>query len=783
MSSNEKERNSHSRGHGPMRVSEKPKDFMGSIKKLMKSLSSFKILIFIALVLAALSSILSLIAPNKLSDLTDEITKGITINTSNMKELEEDLTKNISDIGNILGINLDEKMIYRVNSSGISSEDKIKFNDTLKSISSNQELILKYFSELPDSVLDIIIGDSTYNDIYISKEDKITTIRAFSDIDVDNKKFNGISSFPDSMKKALFPDTVIDGIEISTDDKVEFITLMAGSDSSSVNEMYKVMENLPISVQKVIGPKMDMDKIKSIAILLACLYIISAIFSYVEGLSMIKVANGYAKKLRSSISEKINKLPLKFFDHNLSGDILSRVTNDVDTIAQSLNNSLSTLVSSITLFIGSIIMMFVTNYIMAITAIVSSLIGFILMFIILNKSQRYFTARQRELGKLNGYIEEIYSGLNVVRSCNAKDETINEFDKLNDKLYDCNRKSQFLSGLMQPIMGFIGNFSYVAVCIVGALLVSKSMISFGVIVAFIMYVRLFTNPLSQIAQAMTSMQSTAAASERVFGLLEEVEMDSEDDITKKLDKHKVKGNIEFKNVKFGYDNDKIIINDFTAKVKAGEKIAIVGPTGAGKTTMVNLLMKFYDINDGDILIDGTSIKELKRDNIHSLFTMVLQDTWLFNGTVKENIIYNQKNVSNKKVEEVCKVVGVDHFIKTLPNGYDSIISDNDSVSSGQRQLLTIARGMISDSPFLILDEATSNVDTRTEELVQKAMDKLMENKTSFIIAHRLSTIKNADLILVMKDGNIIEQGNHNELMKKNGFYANLYNSQFEKTNN
>ena len=783
MSSNEKERNSHSRGHGPMRVSEKPKDFMGSIKKLMKSLSSFKVLIFIALVLAALSSILSLVAPNKLSDLTDEITKGITINTSNMKELEEDLTKNISDIGNILGINLDEKMIYRVNSSGISSEDKIKFNDTLKSISSNQELILKYFSELPDSVLDIIIGDSTYNDIYISKEDKITTIRAFSDIDVDNKKFNGISSFPDSMKKALFPDTVIDGIEISTDDKVEFITLMAGSDSSSVNEMYKVMENLPINVQKVIGPKMDMDKIKSIAILLACLYIISAIFSYIEGLSMIKVANGYAKKLRSSISEKINKLPLKFFDHNLSGDILSRVTNDVDTIAQSLNNSLSTLVSSITLFIGSIIMMFATNYIMAITAIVSSLIGFILMFIILNKSQRYFTARQRELGKLNGYIEEIYSGLNVVRSCNAKDETINEFDKLNDKLYDCNRKSQFLSGLMQPIMGFIGNFSYVAVCIVGALLVSKSVISFGVIVAFIMYVRLFTNPLSQIAQAMTSMQSTAAASERVFGLLEEVEMDSEDDITKKLDKHKVKGNIEFKNVKFGYDKDKIIINDFTAKVKAGEKIAIVGPTGAGKTTMVNLLMKFYDINDGDILIDGTSIKELKRDNIHSLFTMVLQDTWLFNGTVKENIIYNQKNVSNKKVEEVCKVVGVDHFIKTLPNGYDSIISDNDSVSSGQRQLLTIARGMISDSPFLILDEATSNVDTRTEELVQKAMDKLMENKTSFIIAHRLSTIKNADLILVMKDGNIIEQGNHNELMKKNGFYANLYNSQFEKTNN
>lgn len=495
---------------------------------------------------------------------------------------------------------------------------------------------------------------------------------------------------------------------------------------------------------------------------------------------MIKVANRYAKKLRTSISKKINKLPLKYFDNNLSGDILSRVTNDVDTIAQSLNNSLSTLISSLTLFIGSIIMMFVTNYIMAITAIVSSLIGFILMFIILSKSQKYFTERQEQLGKLNGYIEEIYNGLNVIKTCNAKEETTKEFDKLNERLYTCNQKSQFLSGLMGPIMSFIGNLSYVAVCVVGALLVSKNIITFGVIVAFILYVRLFNNPLSQIAQAMTSLQTTAASSERVFGLLEEEEMSREDKITKKLDKHKVKGNIEFKNVNFGYDESKIIINNFTAKVKAGEKVAIVGPTGAGKTTMVNLLMKFYDIADGDIIIDGTSIKELKRENVHSLFTMVLQDTWLFNGTIKENIKYNHKNISDKKVEEICKVVGVDHFIKTLPNAYNSSISDNDSVSSGQRQLLTIARGMINDSPFLILDEATSNVDTRTEEQVQKAMDKLMENKTSFIIAHRLSTIKNADLILVMKDGNIIEQGNHNTLMKKNGFYANLYNSQFEK---
>lgn len=780
MSSNDKNKNNSSRGHGPMRINEKPENFVLSIKKLMKSLSSFKILIFVAVILAALSSILSLVAPNKLSDLTDEISRGITINTTNMKELENDLTSNVSEIGSILGINLDENTIYRVNTSNISNDDKYLFNDTIKKISDDRDNAIMYFSKLPRSVLDIIVSDSTYNDIYISKEDKINAILAFHDIDVNNKNYAGINKLPDSIKRALFPSTNIDGVEISTDDKIDFIVKMADSDTSSVNEMYKVMENVPSSIQKVIGPKMNMDKIKDIAILLACLYIISAIFSYIEGLSMIKVANGYAKRLRTSISEKINRLPLKFFDHNLSGDILSRVTNDVDTIAQSLNNSLSTLVSASTLFIGSIIMMFVTNYIMAITAIVSSLIGFVLMFIILGKSQKYFTRRQTELGNLNGYIEEIYSGLNVVKTCNAKEETTLEFDKLNDKLYDCNRKSQFLSGLMQPIMSFIGNFSYVAVCVVGALLVSKDMISFGTIVAFIMYVRLFTNPLSQIAQAMTSLQTTAAASERIFGLLEDEEMSSEDNITKKLDKNKVKGNIEFKNVKFGYDDDKVIINDFTAKVKAGQKVAIVGPTGAGKTTMVNLLMKFYDINDGDILIDGTSIRDIKRSNVHDLFTMVLQDTWLFNGTVKENIIYNQKHVSDKKVEEVCKIVGVDHFIKTLPDGYDSVISDNDSVSSGQRQLLTIARGMISDSPFLILDEATSNVDTRTEELVQKAMDKLMENRTSFIIAHRLSTIKNADLILVMKDGNIIEQGNHNTLMKKNGFYANLYNSQFEK---
>ena len=531
---------------------------------------------------------------------------------------------------------------------------------------------------------------------------------------------------------------------------------------------------------QIIMSEMNMDAIKSIAISLVILYLCSAICTFIQSICMTEVANNFARSLRTRISVKINKLPLSYFDRHQSGDTLSRVTNDVDTIAQTMNQSLGSLVSNITLFLGSIIMMFYTNWIMALTAILSSLLGFMGMFAVLAKSQKYFVAKQEELGSLNGHIEEVYSGLNVVKAYNGKKESDKKFDEYNQKVCEANRKSQFLSGIMQPIMNFIGNFGYVAVCIVGALLTMNNIISFGVIIAFITYVRLFTNPLSQIAQSMTSLQSTAAASERVFEFLDEKEMADQSKINKTLDKNNVKGKIEFDNVVFQYDNnDKPTIKNFTATAEPGQKIAIVGPTGAGKTTMVNLLMKFYDINSGDIRIDGVSTKELSRENIHSLFTMVLQDTWLFEGTVKENIIYNQENITDERVKEVCKEVGLDHFIRTLPKGYDSYLSENDSVSAGQRQLLTIARGMIQDSPFLILDEATSNVDTRTEELVQVAMDKLTEGRTSFIIAHRLSTIKNADLILVMKDGNIVEQGNHEQLMEKNGAYAELYNSQFE----
>ncbi len=533
-------------------------------------------------------------------------------------------------------------------------------------------------------------------------------------------------------------------------------------------------------IQEGLMGNMDLTAIKNISLLLLILYVCSAVCTYIQAVCMANVSNKFAKDLRSRISNKINKLPLKYFDKHQSGDILSRVTNDVDTISQTMNQSLGSLVSSVTLFLGTIIMMFYTNWILAITAIVASLIGFTGMAFILKNSQKYFTARQEELGNLNGHIEEIYSGLNVVKAYNGKRESKRKFDIYNKNVAKANRKSQFLSGLMMPIMNFIGNFGYVAVCVVGAILTMNNIISFGVIIAFISYVRLFTSPLSQIAQSITSLQSTAAASERVFEFLDEKEMSDQKEITKVLNKENVKGDIEFDNVVFQYDDtDESTIKNFTAKAKAGQKIAIVGPTGAGKTTMVNLLMKFYEINSGDIKIDGISTKELSRENIHELFTMVLQDTWMFSGTIKENIAYNRENVSDEKIKEVCKEVGLDHFIRTLPNGYNSEVLENDSISAGQRQLLTIARGMIKDAPFLILDEATSNVDTRTEELVQSAMDKLMKGRTSFIIAHRLSTIKNADLILVMQNGNIIEQGNHEQLMQKGGFYADLYNSQFE----
>ena len=641
-----------------MREIQKSKDFKGSMIKIIKSLKPWYTEITVALVLAFVSAMMALIAPNKLANLTDCVTEGITPR--------------------------------------------------------------------------------------ISKE-KITEI--------------------------------MNNPNIPYDDKAILINMM--NNGNDTNEILKKIDTLPKSIYDEIAPIMNMNKIKRIALFLVLLYIASAIFSYIEQIIMANTANSYSKNIRAEITSKINRLPLKYFDAHETGDLLSRITNDVDTMGINMSENLADLVTVSTLFFGSLIMMFVTNYQMAIAGILASIIGFSFMFFILGKSQKYFVERQEKLGDLNGYIEEIYSAHNIVNAYNGVEETNKEFDSLNNGLYKCSRMSRFLSGIMPPLMGFVGNLGYVTVCVVGAILTSNGTISFGVVISFMIYVRMFTNPLSQIAQNLTIFQSVAAAGERVFEFLEEKEMANEKNLVKIVNRDQIKGDVEFKNVNFGYDKDKTIINNFSARAEAGKKIAIVGPTGAGKTTLVNLLMKFYEINDGDILIDGVSIKDLTRENIHDLFIMVLQDTWLFEGSIKDNIKYNNKHLTDEEIWEACKIVGIDHFIKTLPNGIDALIGDNDTISSGQKQLITIARGMLKNAPLLILDEATSNVDTRTEELVQKAMDKLTEGRTSFIIAHRLSTIKNADLILVVNEGNIIEQGSHDELMKKGGFYAKLYNSQFE----
>ena len=539
------------------------------------------------------------------------------------------------------------------------------------------------------------------------------------------------------------------------------------------------LSDLTKVITEGIATGIDMERVKSIGLTLVAFYVGSAILSFGQQFIMATVTQNVTKQLRSDISGKINRLPMAYYNKTSTGDVLSRVTNDVDMISQSMNQSIGNLVSAVALFFGSLIMMFKTNVIMTLTAVIATMIGFGLMSLITSHSQKYFSRQQANLGALNGHIEEIYSGHTVVKAYNGEKNAKKVFDELNNNLRDSAFKAQSLSGLMQPLMAFIGNFGYVAVCVMGAVLTMKGYIGFEVIVAFMMYIRLFTQPLAQIAQATQSLQSAAAAGERVFAFLGAEEMSDESDKTEKLGK--AEGYVDFEHVKFGYeDTDKIIIHDFSAKAKPGQKIAIVGPTGAGKTTLVNLLMRFHEIQSGDIKIDGISTRDMKREEVRSQFCMVLQDTWLFEGTVRENLVYNTENESEEKIEAACKAVGLDLFIRTLPHGYDTILNDQVSLSQGQKQQLTIARAMIADKPMLILDEATSSVDTRTELQIQKAMDALMQNRTSFVIAHRLSTIKNADLILVLKDGDIIESGNHEELLAKGGFYADLYNSQFDQ---
>jgi len=541
------------------------------------------------------------------------------------------------------------------------------------------------------------------------------------------------------------------------------------------NEIAKGLPRL-INGQPAAGA-IDLAAVANIAMVLVYFYAGSALLGFVESFMFATTTAKISKGLRTGISDKINRLPFKYFDKTSYGDVISRVTNDVDTIGQTLNQSLGSVVRSVTMLVGSLVMMFYNSWILALTAIISSLAGFALMLIIMSKSGKFFVAQQRGLGDINGHIEEIYSGHNVVKAYNGGKAATETFEKINGTLYESGWKSQFISGLMMPIMSFMGNLGYVAVCVVGAVLAMNGTISFGVIVAFMIYVRLFTQPLSQLSQAMQSLLRTAAAGERVFEFFEETELTDESQKTKRLEH--VKGDVEFRHVKFGYDKDKTIIHDFSAKISAGQKIAIVGPTGAGKTTMVNLLMRFYELDGGEILLDGTPIDQIRRANAREQFGMVLQDTWLFEGTIKENIIYAKQGVRDEEVITACKAVGLHHFIQTLPEGYNTVLNDKASLSTGQKQLVTIARAMIQNAPLLILDEATSSVDTRTERIIQAAMDKLTAGRTSFVIAHRLSTIRNADVILVMKDGDIIESGNHAELLKKGGFYAELYNSQFE----
>lgn len=681
---------------------QKPKDFKTSIKKLFQNLKPYTFAIVISIILVIISTICTLIGPNRLSEVTNVIEEGVSLNIDLSSE-------QLSELRSTKTLRLEsEQATFLLQYEDYNNENTADDTVTL-------------------SVITIVDGNE--NEIYIGNTN-YQTLTESGYVNFDN-------------------------------------TQMGLGYNQGVLSIYLNTET-----------KINLDNIFKICMILVVIYLVAYVVNFVQGFIMATVNQRVSRDLRSRISVKINKLPLKYFDKVSYGEVLSRVTNDVDTIGQTLNNSVNTLIGAATLFIGSLIMMFVTNWIMAISGVVATIIGFVLMIVIISKSQKYFVAQQNVLGQVNGFVEEAYSGQEIIKAYNAEEGTTGAFEVINKKLYSSAWKSQFYSGLMQPLMGFIGNLGYVVVCVVGAVLVHYNIINFSVIVAIMIYIRLFTQPLSQLAQGVTNLQSTAAASERVFEFLDQEEMPDESMLTKKLEN--IKGEVEFKHVKFGYTPEKMVIKDFSVKIRPGQKVAIVGPTGAGKTTLVNLLMKFYNVNDGDILIDGVSIKDISRENVHAIFGMVLQDTWLFQGSVKENIRYSKTDVTDEMIVSACKECGIDHFIRTLEHGYDTILDDNTNISAGQKQLMTIARAMVENAPMLILDEATSSVDTRTELLIQRAMDKLTENRTSFVIAHRLSTIKNADIILVMKDGDIIETGNHEELIKKNGFYADLYNSQFEK---
>lgn len=785
--------NRQRRPTGPMgrpSSGEKAKDLVGTWKKLLRYCRKYIAILITAVVCAAVGVILTLAGPDQLSNMTDTITKGIAPNTekletitttisdsisSNMETLMQEITAPLSD-----ETILQQKTAAILEDSNCSAADKQAFQDFLNAASdpdSMQEQLLT----LPNSVQSILFSDIEDHGVTISAEDQIQTLQLLGTLHEEDAEAlqQALGQLPESVTTALYTDLQIDGVTITGADQSAMMTLLSGMDSDDTDAILAAFDQLPDSVYGLIKPTIDMERILQIGLLLVTFYLLSYILSTTQGFLMATVTQRVSKQMRSDISRKINRLPMWFYNRTTTGDVLSRVTNDVDTIGQSLNQSIGTLVSAVVLFLGSLIMMLVTNVWMTVTAVLASVLGFSIMLAITSRSQKYFIRQQQHLGDLNGHIEEIYTGHTVVKAYNGEAEAEQTFDQMNQKLCESNFKAQCLSGMMMPVMNFIGNLGYVAVCVVGGAMALNGKITFGVIVAFMMYVRYFTQPLSQIAQAVQSLQSAGAAGERVFEFLEAEEMEDETGKIEQLSN--VKGEVTFEHVKFGYeDSDATIIHDFSAVAKPGQKVAIVGPTGAGKTTMVNLLMRFHEIQGGKICIDGTPTNTMKREAVHAQFCMVLQDTWLFEGTVRENLIYCEKGIREEKMRAACKAVGLDHFIRTLPNGYDTVLDDQVNLSQGQKQQLTIARAMIADKPMLILDEATSSIDTRTERQIQTAMDQLMEGRTSFVIAHRLSTIKNADLILVLKDGDIIESGTHEELIAKNGFYADLYNSQFEQ---
>lgn len=730
---------SHNKRHGGYRGHNKPKDLVGTWKKLLGYCRRYLAVFMIAILCAAAGTVLTLIGPDKLSEMTDTITAGITPNTEALTELTEAVSENAA-----------------ANMQEVSA-----------AIAANLQ------SSTPKAI--------TVNGSEISLADQQATLSILAGVDDPDAATmqDAMAQLPDAVTAALYSDVTIDGQTISAADQRAAMDIMSGIDPEESEDALEAMDKLPDSVYSLIAPSIDMDKVQQIGFILVTFYALSYLFSAIQGWITAGVTQRVSQQLRGDISRKINRLPMAFYNRTSTGDILSRVTNDVDLISQSLNQSISNLITSVILLFGSLLMMLITNLWMTLTAILASLLGFVVMFAIMGRSQKYFARQQRHLGALNGHIEEMYTGHTVVKAYNGEAAAQQTFDEMNDKLRESGFRAQTLAGMMMPVMTFVGNLGYVAVCVVGGAMALNDMISFGVIVAFMMYVRYFTQPLSQIAQAVQSLQSAAAAGERVFEFLEAEEMP--DESGKKNDIGEVQGTVDFDHVRFGYeDTDKIVIHDFSAHAKPGQKIAIVGPTGAGKTTMVNLLMRFHDIQSGEIRIDGVPTNEMTREAVREQFCMVLQDTWLFEGTLRENLIYCTENVSDEKMIAACKAVGLDHFIRTLPKGYDTVVGDQLSLSQGQKQQLTIARAMIADKPMLILDEATSSVDTRTEQQIQSAMDKLMENRTSFVIAHRLSTIRNADLILVMNHGDIVESGTHEELLAKGGFYADLYNSQFEQ---